>query len=219
MLVIDERWYERCTHGFAVLGEVSTCRSSGGCVITGVGVRVCFVCCLFFDCGFTKRFTAERHRRWCEATVFMRQISAAAATGRRSNHMDGAQPASIDRLLRVPGVRAVLGMETTNATPVRHAGQAMDGIEEAYRHTQILAPLLSRAQAAASDGLLDADDSLLLFSVRTRLEIEYVMAPESSTSDLAVVCIQGPDWTPPVREIRYQPLEADCDWLFGAADE
>ena len=103
-------------------------------------------------------------------------------------------------MLRVPGVRAVLGMETTNATPVRHAGQAMDGIEEAYRHTQILAPLLSRAQAAASDGLLDADDSLLLFSVRTRLEIEYVMAPESSTSDLAVVCIQGPaDWTPPVR--------------------
>ena len=189
-------------------------------------------CVLFAVCSliaaFTNRFTAERHRRWCEATVCnyaparadRRQISAAAATGRRSNHMDGAQPASIDRLLRVPGVRAVLGMETTNATPVRHAGQAMDGIEEAYRHTQILAPLLSRAQAAASDGLLDADDSLLLFSVRTRLEIEYVMAPESSTSDLAVVCIQGPaDWTPPVREIRYQPLEADCDWLFGAADE
>ena len=198
-----------------------------GCVLFAVSSLIA---------AFTNRFksfTAERHRRWCEATLSSittvssittragrRQISAAAATGRRSNHMDGAQPASIDRLLRVPGVRAVLGMETTNATPVRHAGQAMDGIEEAYRHTQILAPLLSRAQAAASDGLLDADDSLLLFSVRTRLEIEYVMAPESSTSDLAVVCIQGPaDWTPPVREIRYQPLEADCDWLFGAADE
>ena len=131
------------------------------------------------------------------------------------------QPASIDRLLRVPGVRAVLGMETRDGTPIRHAGRALDSVEEAWRHTQVLAPLLSRVQAAATGGgLLDADDSLLLFSVRTRLEIEYVMAPEGDSGDLAVVCIQGPaDWTPPAREIRYRPIEADCDWLFGAADE
>ena len=129
------------------------------------------------------------------------------------------QPASVDRLLRCPGVRAVLGMEMRSGAPIRHAGRAMDNVEEAWRHTQVLAPLLTRAQAAAAD-LLEAGDALTLLSVRTRLEIEYVMAPEGESSDLAVVCTQGPaDWTPPAREARYQPLEADCDWLFGAADE
>ena len=133
--------------------------------------------------------------------------------------------ACVDRLSRLPGVRGVLCFDEAGGTPVQHTGHCMSDAMSA-QYADAFTGLLARTRTAVRH-ILDAQSDVLLYvSVSTRLDTEFVLAPdEGAGSGLAVAIVQGRrDSAADPRQHLYTPVlqmlrTATHDWLFGAAEE
>ena len=126
-----------------------------------------------------------------------------------------AATACAERLRRIRGVRDVLCFDESTGSRIDHPG-----LGGTAPQADALVALLSRCRK-----LFDSSDALLYVSMRTRLDVEYTVAPDSDAgSGLALVVVQGasdpPASTAPLYTSVLQMLAtATPDWLYGLADE
>ena len=117
----------------------------------------------------------------------------------------------------MPSVRAAVIMDE-DWCAIRYQGACMSA-GAAAQHASALAGIVPRAQALCA--LLD--DEVLVISVRTKLHVEYLLAPDTHAgSDACVLLVQGPE----IESLRVvqptlAPMLATSThlWLFGEAEE
>ena len=135
----------------------------------------------------------------------------------------------LERLERVPGVRAVLCLDEQSGGIIYKCPESFSDFEAA-RHALPLLELSRRFRSTVAS-LLPNDDGPVLLSVRTR-HTEYVLCPDA-LHKMAVCVVQG--LTPDAGEdavtalalrqlriwerTRIGASDQTIDWLFGNADE
>ena len=137
---------------------------------------------------------------------------------------------NIGRLRRVPGVRGVLCIDEDTGQPIHIEHFGRGDVQEAWRTAGALADVTSRARGVARALLSgDDDDPLQLVTIRTRLQVEYVIAPDP-LSTLAVAVVQDISKNAQLHDVYSSSGEAfkssikgmmdsPDKWLFGQADE
>ena len=154
--------------------------------------------------------------------------SMAPGSGFGGSSSDAPLPSTsrnLERLRRVPGVHGVLCIDEESGQPL-HVQDFARGEAEARKTAGVLSDVLVRSRAVAR-ALLDDDDQLLTVSIRTRLQLEYVLSPDAR-SQLAVAVLQDTAHAPNGRDeahvaanLARSMMESSQsgEWLFGQADE